>query len=133
MILPGFPVMVASSGLVLPPVTVTRASLDDLGYGYIQPGGIGAGNWGVSGGSISGTLVPGYVTDSVMSFTGGSIVIFIVGNCEALLSGVTALIDNGTPLLLDAPFVYESSLGTTFSSSSAGEWSTTGNRTVQLV
>lgn len=131
MILPGFPVMVASSGLVLPPVTVTRASLDGLGYGYIQPGGIGAGNWGVSGGSISGTLVPGYVTDSVMSFTGGGIVIVIVGNCEALLSGVTALIDNGTPLTLAAPFAYDPGEGATVTSTTA-EWNATGARTIQL-
>lgn len=136
MILPGFPVLLpapASSGIVFPAVTINRADIGGLGYyGYIRSGGFMASVLGVSGGSLSGTLVPGYVTDAVVSIS-GPIGIYIQGNCEALLSGVTALMDNGTPVPLAGPFAYDGDGDITGTTVADYEWSSTGNRTIQLV
>lgn len=135
MILPGFPVLF-SSGIVFPEVTVTRANIGggNFAYGFIMSGGYTAGAFGASGGSLSGTLVPGFDTDCVIGIPSeGGITVSITGNCAAMLSGVTALMDNGTPLSLSAPFAYDSANNITFAETSSGAWSTTGNRTVQLV
>jgi len=139
MILPGFPVLLSkptSGSIVFPAVTVGRANINTTpaigvnSYGYIRAGGIMASAFGVSGGTLSGTLVPGFVTDAVVSYL-DTISVIIQGNCEALLSGITAMMDNGTPLPLDGPFVYDGvATGATISVSG---WSATGNRTVQLV
>lgn len=132
MILPGFPVLF-SSGIVFPVVTVNRANLGGGGiaYGYIRSGGHMAGLMGVDGGSLSGTLVPGFVTDMVAGIVGGEIQISIMGNCAALLSGVTVLIDNGTPLPLADPFAFDGDVTTAYTTT-GNTWSETGNRTVQL-
>lgn len=137
MILPGFPVIIpapASSGIVFPEVTINRADIGGAGlyYGYIRPGGYMASALGASGGSLSGTLVPGYVTDAVISL-GGDTQIFIVGNCEALLTGVTAMMDNGTPVPLAGPFTYLVDDDITAGIIEDYAWSSTGTRTIQLV
>lgn len=133
MILPGFPALQSSDGGGFPAVTINRANIGgyDLFYGYIRPVGVMSGDLGAYGGTLSGTLVPGYVTDGVFSMS-GKINIAIMGNCEALLSGVTALMDNGTPLSVVTPATYESETEATFIYFD-GEWTSTGDRTVQLV
>lgn len=141
MLITPVPMFLASSGIVFPAVTINRANIDTSGvfghnsYGYIRSGGIYAGLVGTSGGSLSATLVPGYVTDVVVDiFDGDQIAIAIVGDCAALLAGVTALMDNGTPLPLDAPFQYSAGEGITGAYTAPGNgWSATGNRTIQLV
>lgn len=130
------PMFLGSGGIVFPAVTVGRADIGGLGafYGYVRSGGSMASQLGVSGGTLSGTLVPGFVTDAVVDITGGgtSLLIVIMGNCAALLSGVTAIMDNGTPLSFSYPAAYDAGSDTT-ATETAGGWSATGNRTVQLV
>lgn len=144
MILPGFPTLLKpkpSSAITFPAVTLNRANINTSGmlgynsYGYIRSGGPTASAFGVSGGSISGTLVPGFVMDAVVDYSNGNqISISIEGNCEAQLGGITALMDNGTPLPLDEPFAYDSGSGITGAFTASGNgWSATGNRTIQLV
>lgn len=134
MILPGFPVLLskASGSSGFPAVTVGRANLGGMGiYGYIRPGGLVAGLYGASGGTLSATLVPGFVTDAVFDSTNDGIWVVVVGDCESVLSGVTALMDNGTPLPLLASAAYDSNGGVTLITFT-GSWTSTGNRTVQL-
>lgn len=135
--IPGFPALISGRAeMVFPAVTIDRADIGGYGgyYGYVMPGGYAAEDLGgVSGGSLSGTLVPGYVMDSVASY-GSLIRIMIVGNCEALLSGVTAMMDNGTPIWLTGPFVYYGGeFDVTIAETTTNPWSSTGNRTIQLV
>jgi hypothetical protein len=134
MILPGFPALVpAKASSVFPAVTVGRADIGGFGtlYGYIRAGGIAAALYGVSGGTLSASLVQGFVTEVVVRDGLATSVVF-AGDCAALLSGVTALMDNGTPLPITYPFVYESDNNVTLGTFD-GFWTATGNRTVQLV
>lgn len=102
-------------------------------FGYVRPGGIVSTFFGVlSGGTLSATLVPGFVTDAVFD-DGSGAGVFIQGDCTALLTGVTALMDNGTPLPLLAPFEYFPDYGYTSAQFPGGSWTSTGNRTIQLV
>lgn len=128
------PMFMGVGGFSAPAVTVGRADIGGLGafYGYIRSGGpTSAAAGGLSGGTLSATLVPGFVTDAVYD-SGGAISIIIMGNCEALLSSVTAMTDNGTPLpILGPPGYYPGDNYTELIVD--GAWAATGNRTVQLV
>jgi hypothetical protein len=75
--------------------------------------------------------LPGCYRDAVI-YTGDAIIVFVMGDCTALLTGVTALMDNGTPLPLLEPATYDSDGGVT-GITLTGSWTSTGNRTVQLV
>lgn len=126
------PMFLGSGSIVFPAVTVGRADIGGLGfYGYVRPGGPVAGAFGASGGTLSGTIVTGYVTDGVV-YDGDQLGVTIMGDCTALLAGVTALMDNGTPLPLLYPAAYISDIGAT-AMSFDGSWTSTGNRTIQLV
>ena len=122
----GFPAEVVNRALLLSgPPTV---------YGYVRSGGIMAGILGVSGGTISGTLVPGFVPDAVITIvdgfgTTGQIV--LVGDATAALASVTNLLDNSTPHAVTS-VDYDPGISGTSVEVPTLVWNTTGNRTVQF-
>ena len=95
MILPGFPTLVNTPGGGFTPgpsVTLTSASFyDGAIYGYIRPGGYISGELGgMSGGSLSASIWPGFITDSVYENSEG-VSILLNGDATASLSGVSSL------------------------------------------
>lgn len=127
----------APSGASFPAEVVNRVLLSSgppTIYGYIRPGGIIAGIFGFSGGSITGTLVPGFVTDAVYTVDDGFDSygqIALVGDATAALASVTNLLDNSTPHAVTS-VNYDSGIGATAASVPTLVWNTTGNRTVQF-
>lgn len=122
-----------SGGSGFPAEVVTRVLLSSgppVVYGYIRPGGIVAGIFGFSGGTLSGTLVPGFVTDAIFT-TDGDGNIALVGDATAALVSVTSLLDNGTPRAVTS-VSYDSEAGVTTVDVPSLGWNAAGNRTVQF-
>ncbi|MEP2205257.1 MAG: hypothetical protein ABJI65_20595, partial [Tateyamaria sp.] len=87
MILPGFPVMLgAAAGFEPGPIiTMGAVDLNPSFTGYMRPGGIVAGLFGLSGGgSISATIMPGFVTDAVFYYS-GAIEVYLVGDARPII------------------------------------------------
>lgn len=134
MLLTALPMFLASSS-GFPAVTVGVAYIGVMGmYGYVRPGGVMSGALsGLSGGTLSGTLVPGYVTDAVFSAS-GSVGIYVIGDCTALLTDVTALKINSTICAISTPAAYSVYDATTIEfDGSAIHMAASTSYTVQLV
>lgn len=88
-----------------PIVSITSASFVS-GYivGYIKSGGATATSVGVSGGTLSATILTGFVTDSVMYVSDTSeIFAYFVGDAVAALAGVTAITIGGVSCAVSTP------------------------------
>lgn len=94
-----------------PIVSITSASFVS-GYivGYIKSGGATATGQGTSGGTLSATILPGFVTDSVMYIPGSSrIYVYIFGDAVAALAGLSAMTIGGVSCYLAGPPAYDGS------------------------
>lgn len=106
MMIPGFPTLVTMPQGGFPSVSMTAESFFDGSYvGYVRPGGFYSGQSGESGGTLSATLLPGYVTDAIVQSEGDFFVYFI-GDATPDLVGVTALNVDGTPEPIKGPASY---------------------------
>mgnify|MGYP001240062518 CR=1 FL=1 len=88
-----------AAGFSGPSVSIMSASFAG-GYltGFIRSGGYTASTIGASGGSLSATILTGFVTDSVTYIPDTSeISISIVGDAVAALAGVSAITVGGVP------------------------------------
>jgi len=88
-----------------PIVSITSASFFS-GYivGYIKSGGPSAAGTGLSGGSLSATILTGFVTDGVFYIPGSSAIrAYIVGDAVAALAGVSAMTIGGVPCAVSTP------------------------------
>jgi len=117
-----------------PSVSITSASFFS-GYivGYIKSGGATATGQGVSGGSLSATILTGFVTDSVMYIPGSSaIYVYIFGDAVAALAGLSAMTIGGVPCAVSTPPSYDGTItGIIFVGSAALVAST--SQTIQLI
>jgi len=95
-----------------PIVSITSASFFS-GYivGYIKSGGATATRQGVSGGTLSATILTGFVTDSVFYTPSTSrIYAYIVGNAVAALAGLSAMTIGGVSCALAGPPGYDGTI-----------------------
>ena len=125
------PMFLASQEEGWPMASINVAALPAVGYGFILSGGIFEGLLGVSGGSISRSLVPGYVTDAVIG-SGGAVQIIMQGDCEAVLSNITEILVDGVPYSLGFPFSYNSDDDYTGAGFIGDPWSGPGTHTIKL-
>lgn len=134
MILPGFPVLLSKpASQVWPMATITVAAIPPAFFGFILSGGITEGIIVTSSGSISRSLVSGYVTDAVIDNGEGEVQIVIQGDCVAVLSNVTEVLIDGVPYPLSFSPTYYSDEGYTYVVFSGSPWSGSGTHTIQLV
>ena len=100
-----------------PSVSITSSDFGSGGavVGYIKSGGFAATALGVSGGTLSATVLTGFVTDSVFYTPGSSeIKAYIVGDAVAALAGVSAMTIGGVPCaLINGPEYNVNVAGTT--------------------
>ena len=117
-----------------PSVSITSASLAG-GYfaGFFSSGGPTATAYGVSGGTLSATILTGFVTDSVFYTSDLSkTYIYIFGDAVAALAGLSAMTIGGVSCALAGPPAYDGTLtGIIFDSTTALVASTT--QTIQLI
>lgn len=73
--------------------------------GYIRSGGYTATAYEASGGTLSGTLLTGFVTDAILwvSASEDLISVYIVGDAVAALDGLSAMTIGGVPCALAGP------------------------------
>lgn len=115
-----------------PEVTLTAVDFSGV-YGYIKPGGfIASSIGGTSGGSLSATLLPGFVIDSIAG-NGSTISCYIVGDATSALASVSAIKINGTSYPLVGTPAYESGDNYTVISFTGGQPNSAGTYTVQFV
>jgi len=101
-----------AAGFSGPSVSITSASFGSGAIaGYIKSGGPAATAFGVSGGSLSATILTGFVTDSVIyNSTASAIHAYIVGDAVAALAGVSAMTIGGVPCALAGPPAYDGTI-----------------------
>lgn len=102
-------------------------------WGYVLDGGRWDTVEGYSGGTLSETLVDGFVTDAVINTSGGNLIIWIQGDCTAEIAGFTGLVVDG----IEYPFEGTGYNGgddyTYMISDIAGNfWTSTGTSTIEL-
>jgi len=131
------PFFKVASGFVAPSRTLTAKSFYPSGlYGYIRPGGISAGVFGDSGGTLSGTMLTGWTTDIIIQESGSwAISLGFVGNAVTALAGCTGLKVNSTVCPISSSAVYDGDTGVTGLSfdGSAIHMAASTDYTVQLV
>ena len=94
-----------AAGFSGPSVSITSASFfsGDL-VGYVKSGGFTATEIGASGGTLSATILTGFVTDGVFYIPGSSAIrAYIVGDAVAALAGVSAMTIGGVPCAVSTP------------------------------
>jgi len=125
-----------AAGFSGPSVSILSASFAG-GYltGFIRSGGYTASTIGASGGSLSATILTGFVTDSVTYIPDTSeISISIVGDAVAALAGLSAMTIDGVPCAVSTPPSYDAVKSVTlayFTAATSLVASTT--QTIQLV
>lgn len=128
--------MDGAAGFSGPIVSIASASFAG-GYstGFIRSGGYTASAIGASGGSLSATILTGFVTDGVTYIPDLSeISVYIVGDAVAALAGLSAMTIGGVPCAVSTPPSYDAVNSVTtasFVGSAALVASTT--QTIQLV
>jgi len=98
MLLVAPPFFKVASGFVAPSRTLTtKGFFGGAVVGYIRSGGYVAGQLGDSGGTLSGNLLLGFTTDTVIKgLNGSSIDIWFVGDATTDLVGCTGIKINTT-------------------------------------
>ena len=97
-----------TSGFVAPSRTLTAKDFNPYWFiGYIRAGGVYAGITGLSGGTLSGTMLTGWTTDFIFQETDWAISLGFVGNAVAALAGCTGLKVNSTVCPVLAPADYD--------------------------
>lgn len=109
------PFFKVTSGFVAPSRTLTTKDFYPYGFiGYIRTGGIYAGLIGLSGGTLSGTMLTGQTTDMILQSTDTwEIAVGFVGNVVAALAGCTGLKVNSTVCPVSTSATYNSDAGLT--------------------
>ena len=105
--------MDGAAGFSGPSVSITSSDFGSGGYivGYIKSGGATATGLGVSGGSLSATILTGFVTDSVMYIPGSSaIYVYLFGDAVAALAGLSAMTIGGVSCALAGPPAYDGTI-----------------------
>lgn len=103
----------AVSFTLWPSVSITSSDFGsgELYVGYIKSGGPSAAGTGLSGGSLSATILTGFVTDSVFYTPSTSrIYAYIVGNAVAALAGLSAMTIGGVSCDLAGPPGYDGTI-----------------------
>jgi hypothetical protein len=92
---------------------VTTTTYDGEGVvGYVLPGGIIATAYGLAGGgSISESLLVGFVTDAF--WWDGGLIMYFVGDAISALSGATSISIDGTPYTVAGSPIYYAAEGIT--------------------
>ena len=137
MLLVAPPFFKVASGFVAPSRTLTTKDFYSGSYcGYVRPGGVYAGLFGDSGGTLSGTMLTGQTTDVVLQSTSDwEIVLAFVGNTVAALAGCTGMKVNSTVCPISNSAIYDGDSGLTVMSfdGSAIHLAASTSYTVQLV
>ena len=131
------PFFKVASGFVAPSRSLTTKDFNPYwNIGYIRAGGIYAGVVGLSGGTLSGTMLTGWTTDTIFQWTDSwGVLIGFVGNAVTALAGCTGLKVNSTvcPMLNPADYDGESDFTSIYFNGSAIHMAASTSYTVQLV